>query len=493
MKYIILALFSCFICLGLTSFAQGESSKEAVEKFKRFFNAKQTDSIYNQWSDKAKAIIAKDALDSLLQKQLYPLDTITSSMFLKEENGLDHYRLNFNDDSLKLILGTDSNNFIETLLFKPYEKPQESISAQTVDNTDNHSAADTADLTRTTSSTTITERSIDDLVDSLALKYITLPNTSGLAIGIINKGKTGYYYYGETTHGNKQLPDHETLFEIGSISKTFTATLLATAVLKESVKLDDLIINFLPDSVAANQTLKDITFRNLATHTSGLPRMPNNFVPVEELDPYKDYSRNDLFYFLKNYQLKNKADSVYAYSNLGYGIIGELLAYRKKTSYNEMVRDMICKPLDLPNITEFPDSEMQKNFIPTYNKDGQLTPHWHFLAFSGAGSLKSTTPDLLKYAEANINPPNNDIGKAILLTQKPFWLASETLDLGLAWHITIDNFQEIFWHNGSTFGSSSFIAFSPEKKVAVIVLANAAQSVDDIGLLIIKKLMEIIP
>src|SRR5690606_31607305 len=96
---------------------------------------------------------------------------------------------------------------------------------------------------------------------------------------------------------------------------------------------------------------------------------------------------------------------------------------------------------------------------------------------------------LLKFAESNINIPNTVLGKAIALTHKPSWLVSETQDLGLSWHINIENFQEIFWQNGETFGSSSFLAFVPGKKVAVVVLANAAKSVDSIGFSIINNLI----
>lgn len=481
-KYIALA-FAFFI--HFNSFAQKENNESALTKFKNYFNKNQSDSIYLQWNEKARATVSKKQLDTLLEKQLYPLGEIQHVEFLKQEENLGHYKVSFKKTFLKLIVSADSNRNIETLYFQPYK--EDSVKTVKISQTEKDTIHSENDSIKKFGN--VMERKIDDFVDSLALKYTSLPNTTGLAIGIMNKGKTSYYYYGETTRDNQELPEQETLFEIGSISKTFTATILAYLALQDSIKLDDPITKYLPDSIAQNTNLKGITLRNLATHTSGFPRLPNNLSLSDSLDPYKNYDRNALFSYLKNYKQNQKPDSVYAYSNLGYGVLGELLAYAKKTSYNELVTKIITEPLNLTSITEFPEGDNLKNFVPTYNKNGKLTPHWHFLALSAAGSLKATTPDLLKYVEANLNPPKTPLGEAIALTHKPSWLVSEIEDLGLAWHITIDNFQELFWHNGMTFGSSSFTAFTPEKGTAIVILSNAAQSVDDIGFEIMKKLI----
>lgn len=480
-RYIVIVLWS--ILLYNPSFAQERESDTILKHFKNYFNQQQTDSIYLQWGDKAKQAVSKAQLDTLLKTQLYPLGKILSSSFMEQDNNLVHYKLVFNRTALKLILSIDSNKKIETFLFQPVA---EAAKKDTL--IDASPSLDVAKAPKRSKSDTVSI--IDNLIDSLALQYTSRPNTSCLAIGLMHNGKTNYYYYGETTQGNNTLPDGETLFEIGSITKTFTATLLAHLLQVDSMQLDDPITKYLPDSVAQNEDLAGITFQNLATHTSGLPRMPANLVPSEPLDPFRDYDRQALFSYLKGYKRHNKPDSIYEYSNLGYGIIGELLAYRNNSSYAELIEKTICKPLHLENTIVFPSGDQLQHFIPTYNSEGKLTPHWHFQAMSGAGSLKTTITDLLKYAEVNLNVPNSPLGKAIEQTHKPSWLLSETQDLGLAWHINIEDFQEIFWHNGKTFGSSSFIAFVPGKKTAVVVLTNAAQIVDEIGFSIIKNLIQ---
>jgi len=483
-RYFILILCLFAICRISTAQEQ-ENHTPIVQQFKAYFNKHLTDSIYQQWSESAKLRVPKSQLDTLLETKLYPLGNIETITLLKQASILSYYKLDFKQASVKLTLSADTNNKIETFLFQPYTDTDTLI----------HSPIDSVGVDQSTADISSQKQfnkpdnAIDSLIDSLAIHYTTQPTTAGLAIGIIAHGKKGYYYYGETTQDNGVLPDKETLFEIGSISKTFTALLLSHAALHGDVKLDDPIVAYLPDSIANNPDLKGITFQNLATHTSGLPRLPNNLTPDEPLDPYRDYDTEKLFSYLKNYKKHQQPDSVYEYSNLGYGIIGELLARRYNLSYNELIAKIICNPLGLNSTTEFPDNDQLDNFIPTYNKDGHLTAHWHFQALSGAGSLKSTVIDLLKYASAHLDIPKNELGKAIALTHKPSWLVSETQDLGLAWHINIENFQEIFWHNGATFGSSSFLAFIPEKNIAVVVLANAAQSVDDMGFTIIRKLM----
>src|SRR5690606_38136722 len=201
-----------------------------------------------------------------------------------------------------------------------------------------------------------------------------------LAIGVVYNGKTSSYYYGETEKGNKQLPDENTLFEIGSISKTFTATLLAYLAQTQKVNVDDPITNYLPDSVAANPDVQRITLEQLANHTSGLPRMPANIdatAAAHPLDPYKDYTQADLYRFLAAYQATTPPDCVYLYSNVGFGLLGDILSNVYGKPYNEMVQEIICQPLDLKNATEFPDPDSQ-DVAKVYNKDGQDTLVWTF-------------------------------------------------------------------------------------------------------------------
>src|SRR5690606_16667116 len=148
-----------------------------------------------------------------------------------------------------------------------------------------------------------------------------------------------------------------TLYEIGSLTKVFTASLLADLVVKEMIGLDDSIVGYLPDSVSANPALQGITFKTLANHTSGLPRMADNWNRVpgfDERDPYAAYDQKALFGFLKNYQASREPGEEYEYSNLGYGLLGELIAVISQKPYTQLLEETILVPLQLSNTSDKP-------------------------------------------------------------------------------------------------------------------------------------------
>ncbi len=458
--------------------AQEEESKQRINqaifnKVEYHFNLQEPDSIYALASAKFTKSLSLQAFQTVMTQQLYPLGQIQSAELISYEKDQGVYKLNFISTPLQLVLGLDSLNKIETFLFQPY-------AGQPV-----------ASKTSTVASSSTTASNFDRFVDSLALRYTRKNNTHALAIGIINVGKTSSYYYGETEKGNRQLPDENTLFEIGSISKTFTATLLAYLVETNQLNLDDTITKYLPDSAAENADLQRITLRQLANHTSGLPRLPINLAVSSAnnpLDPYAEYTKEHLYTYLKSYKATVSPDSLYEYSNLGYGILGDILSTTYGKPYNEMVQDIICEPLGLKNTTA--DMGIGTQYIAKgYNEKGEETPHWTFDAFTAHGSLKSTIPDLLTYAKSHFKMPETDLENAFALTRQFTYFTPPDTDIGLAWHMNLIGGDLVYWHNGATFGSRSYIALSPDKKVAVVILSNTAESVDSIGIAIIDRIL----
>lgn len=146
---------------------------------------------------------------------------------------------------------------------------------------------------------------MDNKVDSMFMPFMKYPNAVGLSIGIIKDGKTYTYGYGTTQKEKGQTPDANTIFEVGSITKTFTSAILAYYVRKGKISLTDPITKYLPDSVALNPELQKISIVNLSNHTSGLPRLPDNFFnkSTDYLNPYKNYTRQLLFASLKTCKL----------------------------------------------------------------------------------------------------------------------------------------------------------------------------------------------
>jgi CubicO group peptidase (beta-lactamase class C family) len=372
---------------------------------------------------------------------------------------------------MQVLISLDEDDKLDLFYFKPFKvEPIEKLTAVATSNP---------------------MRSLQDkAVDSVARTYIQKINTVGLSIAVIKDGKVSAYHYGETTKGGGQLPTAETIYEIGSITKTFTAAILADLINEGKIKLNDPISKYLPDSVAINPTLKDITIVNLSNHTSGLPGIPSNFAaqkPYDDKNPYANYSRNLLFSFLKSCSLNSKPGEKYAYSNLASGLLGVILERVSGKSFDELVSEKITVQLGMSSTMQHIYPLLKTRFAPVYNEDGLPTAPWDFEALASCGALHSTIGDMVLYAKANLNDQTGTpIAKALQLTHQLTF--NNDARLGLAWHIIVVNNVDYYFHNGGTYGSSSFMAFNATKKLAVIVLSNTAASTDALGVGILKKL-----
>lgn len=326
--------------------------------------------------------------------------------------------------------------------------------------------------------------SLDEEVDSLARSYIKGKHGIGLCVGVLQGGKTYFYGYGETAKGNGTAPGATTLFEIGSITKTFTATILGMAVVTGKVSLDDSVNKYLPDSIPLLQyDGRIMKLKDLANHTSGLPRMPSNFfAPVVDLqDPYRNYTVQKLYQFLVHTHLSRRPGSQYEYSNLAAGLLGVILGEVYQLSYEELILRYICQPLDMRNTRVVIRKEDSISFAKGYDPGGNYNSPWNLApAFAGAGALRSTAQDMLKYAQGNLGEVQGNLGKAILLTHDPTFSQGD-IELGLGWHYLQPGEGKVLFHNGGTGGFRTYLAIHPGKKFAVVMLANSAISVDREG------------
>ena len=462
-----------FLTVAFSSSAQSIQQQKVDSVFqlvKKYYNAKNADAIYNLAGDKFQQELTINAFADVCNQQLFPFGDIkTSSLISFVNNKVATYKLTFSLRPMQLLLSLDEKNKMDMLLFQPYDEP----------------AANKTALVPTSNSL---KTETDKKVDTAARSYIQKGNTIGICIGVIQNGVTSTYSYGETIKGKGKLPNADNFFELGSITKTFTATLLAYYVNTGKVKLTDPITKYLPDSVAENPELKSITLLNLSNHTSGLARMPDNMAShaTDYLNPYKDYNLNLLYAYLKACKLNNKLGQQYEYSNLGVGLLGAILSKVSGKGFEQMVTEIICKPLGMYSTAQFLNPLLLPRFVSVYNEDGLPTESWDFDALASCGALRSTLNDMLLYAKANLKPANNTLGKAINLTHQVTF--SKDVNIGLAWHIIVVNNINYYFHNGGTFGSSSFLAFNPDKNIAVIILSNSVESTDKLGTDILKKL-----
>lgn len=468
-------VFLVFLSYILSSAAIAQSRQQqkvdsAFQQVKKYFNIKNADAIYNMAGNDFQNELSINAFSDVANKQLFPLGEIKESSLISfVNNSVATYKLKFDSITLQLLMSLDKKDKLELFLFQSYTEPVSNKTALVPTNNPLKSE-------------------IDKKIDTVARLYIQKANTVGLCIGVLKDGKISTYGYGETVKGKGKLPNADNFFEIGSITKTFTATLLAYYVNKGSVKLNDPITKFLPDSVAANPELKSVSLLNLSNHTSGLARIPDNLIShaTDPTNPYKDYTKELLYQYLKTCKLESKPGEKYAYSNLAVGLLGSILEKISGGTFEQMVIDIICKPLGMFSTDQFLNPLLFPRFVEVYNTYGQPTEAWDFDVLAPCGALRSTVNDMLIYAKANLHPGTDTLSKAIELTHKITF--NKDVKIGLAWHIIIVNGVNYYFHNGGTNGSSSFLAFNPDKSIAIVVLSNAVESTDELGTGILRKL-----
>lgn len=322
-------------------------------------------------------------------------------------------------------------------------------------------------------------------VDDIVKPYVALETTKAISIATIKNGEIAYYNYGVVSDRNPIPPTEQSLYEIGSITKTFTAAVLAQMTEEGKLQLDDPISKFLPNEVANWDKKYEITLLELTTHSSGFPRSPGNYFwqAIFNLkNPYSKYAQKHLYKYLKKYQPVPKSERKPAYSNLGTGLLGNILAEVDGISYEQMINTRIFKPLNMDNSCINLDN---KSLIQGHNSKGKPTSQWDFSVLEGAGAIRSTTADMIKYIQANLEekPPFVNTHKA----QKSF---SPTRDIGLAWIIEKEHKSglDIVWHNGGTGGFKSFTGFVKDQQIGVVVLTNASESMNEIGIRVLEFL-----
>jgi serine-type D-Ala-D-Ala carboxypeptidase/endopeptidase len=319
----------------------------------------------------------------------------------------------------------------------------------------------------------------------------------GIVAAVIEPAGTRIVTYGKSAKDDARPLNGDTVFEIGSITKVFTALLLADMAQRGEVKIDDPVSKYLPEGVKAPQRNgKEITLAELATHTSGLPRMPNNFLPKDFTNPYADYSADKLYAFLASYQLPRDPGEKWEYSNLAAGLLGHLLSLRAGKDYETLIMSRVITPLGMTStrITLTPD--MKERMAAGYNASLQPTRTWDFGALAAAGALRSTANDLLTFLAANLGfkkSPLQPAMQSMLEVRLP--AGPPHLQQALGWHILQRPDRDLIWKDGGTYGFASFIGFDAKAKVGVVVLANsfsiATGGIDDIGMHLLDSSMPI--
>jgi CubicO group peptidase (beta-lactamase class C family) len=453
-------MFALAAILLLPALAKAQSTSSQTDStaavIRSLMNAANSDSIYAMCNPSFQKAVHANSFEDFIQRNIHLLGRISHISNRGRIGGLSWYVFEGARDTVSVLLATDASGRISGLLIRPLKKK------------------------RARSDNPLKSR-LDSLVDNTIRPYMEQPGAVGVSIGIIRDGKWYTYDYGETARGNSALPDDRTIYEIGSVTKTFTASLLATFVLRGRCRLSDPVSRYLPDSLAVLK-LDDsiVTLKMLANHTSGLPRVPADLAAAQphfdDHDPYAHYSRTDLFAYLDSVRLRSVPGTRWSYSNLGFGLLGTVLEQISGEPYGRLVQQYICGPLNMEDTRLVLDKEQQRRFAAGNNIGGMPVFHWHGESMVAAGMLRSTVHDLLLYLQAHFRENARDtLSPAFRLCERPTF-RTPVGGIGLAWYHTLQ--AGFCFHDGATAGFSSFCAYNPVRDLAIVLLSNCGAPVD---------------
>jgi len=307
-----------------------------------------------------------------------------------------------------------------------------------------------------------------EIHDMLVQRVDVEHKAQAIVVGLISKHGREIISYGKFGPDDPRVPDGETIFEIGSITKVFTSLLLSEMVLDKEVSLKDPIAKYLPPSVhVPTRNGKQITLLDLATHHSGFPTEPAH---------PSDYTIDEVYDFLNHYELTRDPGAGYEYSNFGAGLLGRILAMRAGTDYETLLRTRITEPLQMNHTAIHLSEEMKANLADGYRGD-QKTPGIPITVLAPAGAIRSNVDDMLIYLAANmglIRTPLLPAMKYMLSVRRE---ASPGSKIALGWFI--QNGGTLVCHGGDTFGYHAFVGFEPRRKVGIVMLSNSAGGFTD--------------
>ena len=282
--------------------------------------------------------------------------------------------------------------------------------------------------------------------------------------------------------------DQRSLFEIGSITKAFTGVLLADMVLAGEVALDDPLSRHLAGRRPAWRQ-REPTLLDLATHRSGLPNTPGPMARREfayaagfgARDPWAGLTAADYERLVASESPRRAPGTRFRYSSMGVGLLGDALAARAGTTYEDLLAARVLRPLGMGATAVHVPPARRERLLPGHSRRGEpRAPIEDFMP--AAGSLRSNAEDMLSFLAACLDPPSERPGPAIALAQQAHARLGRRAAAGLGWMIAAPrDAPRIVWHNGGTWGFRSFAGFAPDARKAAVVLSNTAQSVDRLG------------
>lgn len=337
---------------------------------------------------------------------------------------------------------------------------------------------------------TVTVNELAEIVQSTA--GAVAQDYVGLAVGAFVDDQTAVHGTGKV-HEHGPAPTDHTLFQIGSVTKVFTALALADAVECQELSLDTPLARCLQGVPTTSGG--PITLEHLATHTSGLSRLPKGLrrrALLNRSNPYRDFTTEDLLAALAAARPHPEPGTKVRYSNFGAALLGEALSRHAGMAYQRLIHERVTSPLGLGDTVITARKDQCDRQAVGHSRRRRPLPDWDMGAMPGAGALRSTVSDLLAFLRAHVEPQTTTLPAALTLVQQPRTNVNRLLQVGLGWHLSPvrGTKHRALWHNGGTGGSFSYVALIPDARVGVVVLTNTARPVDGLGLDLLQQLAQ---
>ncbi len=347
-------------------------------------------------------------------------------------------------------------------------------------------------------------KALEGLINEIVDEYIDFENSYGLSVGIIDDGQVYKYQYGKLSKDKPAPPNAQTIYHIGAISKVYTTAIFSALVKEGVVNENDPLSKFLPANVVAeNGYLKSISLKDLATHTSGLPKEPYNIALTvrDKENLYANYHMRDAYDFLADFRPKvDGKESTkkpiggnrFRYSHLGIGLLGFALEEATGKSYDELLQQYIIRPLGMTaTYSSHQKIRSSSNVAKGHYFNGRVAEVNTFASLKGSEAIRTNLNDLLKFVQANMDSKNR-----LYPTLAPCHTGRVDTDMkyvrcGYGWYVINQNkkLPEIHTHSGRTAGFSSYVSFCKERGKGVVLLSNSSTRVDELGIAIMDFLL----
>ena len=327
------------------------------------------------------------------------------------------------------------------------------------------------------------------------IKYDTeldIEDNPGFIISIIDQDSTYHLSYGNTYSDSPSSPTSNDIYEVGSVTKSFTAILTLALEERGYLNIKDPVNNHLHPN-HQNPRLDNITIRDLLVHTSGLPKHPDLFgrKMKDPQNPYENYDKGDLLSYYSGYV--SDEEPIFEYSHTNYALLEIILENATGSDLQQLMRKYIWNPMKMDNTFVTWNKESEMDISPGYDKASRITEPWIYKSFMASEGVKSTAQDMCSYINFQVNEDiqgslSNVIAKAQEI-QVPNSL-NESISSAYGWQVFSrdkDGYP-IFTYTGRTSGHNAFIAYVKETKTAVIILSNSVLGTEDLGLQVLRMI-----